>query len=493
LKMSFLTCLTCQLAFYESESQKVHYKSDWHKYNLKRKIVQLPPVSVEEFKAKVEAQQALVKKDKENDSVIGVGCKICNKKFRSYNAYTSHLNSKKHKDAEKKELQVIQTQISSEELDVDKDEELTDKEKYEIMESKKLKAVTEARNMINQPILTKRDPDAVSKKKKQGEIRRRRWCEEQMRLVVDLKETQETDEDQWEDDDDEDWEDISDSEDFSDVQSEKQSVVSETSDVSGIMSRIKYDSDADIASIGSQIDKCEHREIGLRECLFCPQLFASADDKIVHMSHKHSFFIPELQYVSQLDSLLIYLGYKIGVGNVCIWCNCEKFLSLDAVRSHMIDKGHTKMFVDGEASLEFADFYDFSSTYDDDEEDENMEVVAVEDQIFQSSSSLKSDEEEFEMILPSGARIGNRKLMRYYKQNYPTVDRGFVSRGFRVNKLMNKYQLSGWAPMSAKTAAVKKFRRDIKYVQHMKNKYSEKLATNNNKTMMKHFRCQVMF
>ena len=58
--MSFLTCLTCQLAFYESESQKVHYKSDWHKYNLKRKIVQLPPVSVEEFKAKVEAQQALV-------------------------------------------------------------------------------------------------------------------------------------------------------------------------------------------------------------------------------------------------------------------------------------------------------------------------------------------------------------------------------------------------------------------------------------------------
>ena len=32
------------------------------------------------------------------------------------------------------------------------------------MESKKLKAVTEARNMINQPILTKRDPDAVSKK-----------------------------------------------------------------------------------------------------------------------------------------------------------------------------------------------------------------------------------------------------------------------------------------------------------------------------------------
>ena len=35
-----------------------------------------------------------------------------------------------------------------------------------------------------------------------------------MRLVVDLKEAQETDEDQWEDDDDEDWEDISDSEGF---------------------------------------------------------------------------------------------------------------------------------------------------------------------------------------------------------------------------------------------------------------------------------------
>lgn len=51
----------------------------------------------------------------------------------------------------------------------------------------------------------------------------------------------------------------------------------------------------------------------------------------------------------------------MGAGNVCLWCN-EKgrsFYSAEAVQSHMTDKSHCKLFTDGDAALEFADFFDF--------------------------------------------------------------------------------------------------------------------------------------
>ena len=56
------TCITCQVAFINAEIQRHHYKSDWHRYNLKRKVVGLPPVTVENFQARAADQKALVRK-----------------------------------------------------------------------------------------------------------------------------------------------------------------------------------------------------------------------------------------------------------------------------------------------------------------------------------------------------------------------------------------------------------------------------------------------
>ena len=55
------------------------------------------------------------------------------------------------------------------------------------------------------------------------------------------------------------------------------------------------------------------------------------------MSEKHSFFLPDLEYLIDLEGLLKYLGAKIGQGHLCIWCDEKKtaFQSLDAVRKHM--------------------------------------------------------------------------------------------------------------------------------------------------------------
>lgn len=39
------TCLTCSLGFMQADHQRSHYSSDLHRYNAKRKVAGLPPVS----------------------------------------------------------------------------------------------------------------------------------------------------------------------------------------------------------------------------------------------------------------------------------------------------------------------------------------------------------------------------------------------------------------------------------------------------------------
>ena len=91
---------------------------------------------------------------------------------------------------------------------------------------------------------------------------------------------------------------------------------------------------------------------------------------------------------------------------MCLWCNERKsaFQSFSAVRKHMSDKGHSKMLHEGAALIEYADFYDYTSSYPEPEGDEEVEVDAI-------------DDDGFELVLPSGAKVGHRSLARYYKQS----------------------------------------------------------------------------
>jgi pre-60S factor REI1 len=36
--MPTITCNACNAAFEEEEDQRLHYRSEWHRYNLKRKV-----------------------------------------------------------------------------------------------------------------------------------------------------------------------------------------------------------------------------------------------------------------------------------------------------------------------------------------------------------------------------------------------------------------------------------------------------------------------
>lgn len=42
-------CSSCQFHLHEEKEYKMHYKSDFHRYNIKRKLLELAPVSNEQF------------------------------------------------------------------------------------------------------------------------------------------------------------------------------------------------------------------------------------------------------------------------------------------------------------------------------------------------------------------------------------------------------------------------------------------------------------
>uniref|UniRef100_A0A8C8DP99 Zinc finger protein 622 n=2 Tax=Oryzias sinensis TaxID=183150 RepID=A0A8C8DP99_9TELE len=180
------------------------------------------------------------------------------------------------------------------------------------------------------------------------------------------------------------------------------------------------------------------------DCLFCPHHSKSLLKNVAHMTKVHGFFLPDVEFLVDLRGLIRYLGEKVGAGNVCLWCN-EKgrsFYSTEAVQSHMTDKSHCKLFTDGDAALEFADFYDFRSSYPDRKEGEKEEEA---DEELPDDGNLEYDEDTLELTLPSGAKVGHRSLVRYYKQRFGTQRALVLTHNTKaVGRVLRQYKALGW-------------------------------------------------
>ena len=62
-------CICCRVAFESPEEHRTHYQSDWHCYNLKRKVAKLPPLTQPEFverKKTADDEKAAQKNKKRN-------------------------------------------------------------------------------------------------------------------------------------------------------------------------------------------------------------------------------------------------------------------------------------------------------------------------------------------------------------------------------------------------------------------------------------------
>ncbi|XWS70589.1 hypothetical protein CRYUN_Cryun03dG0059900 [Craigia yunnanensis] len=92
--MPGLTCNACNIEFVDDSEQKLHYKSDWHRYNLKRKVAGVPGVTEALFLAR---QSTLAQeKDEHNETPMLYSCGLCSKGYRSSKAYSQHLKSRAH-------------------------------------------------------------------------------------------------------------------------------------------------------------------------------------------------------------------------------------------------------------------------------------------------------------------------------------------------------------------------------------------------------------
>ena len=381
--MPMFTCITCRVSFADSDIQRRHYKTDWHRYNLKRKVAEMPPVTAEVFQQKVLAQKAEVEAQQQSKTK-SLHCQLCNKTFSSENAHSNHLSSKKHKDLE------------------------------------------------------------ANKAKKQGSL----ITESQLSKNFKRKDSKETDQ--------------------QNTESENAESLSHNGD---------DDDDDD--------DDIEEDTLEVTDCLFCPHHSVSLEENLKHMTRSHSFFIPDLEYVVDLKGLVTYLCEKVGMGNMCLYCNDKgkSFFSLEAVQSHMVDKGHTKMNYEGDAVLEYADFYDFSSSYPDYNPDEENEG----DEIQGRDGTLAVNEQTLELCLPSGAKIGHRDMRHIYKQNLPP-ERSHHSKV--IQSIMADYKALGWHGTIASAARQKVKDVRLRNVQQAKRNVDISVKANR---MQKHFRPQVVF
>jgi hypothetical protein len=91
-------CSTSGTYFVDKESLAEHYKSDFHRYNLKRKVAGLPPVTKEWFDSR-KAQLSSVSTTTVQKIWFDP---LTRKKFSTENTYQAHVRSKKYQDLVKK-------------------------------------------------------------------------------------------------------------------------------------------------------------------------------------------------------------------------------------------------------------------------------------------------------------------------------------------------------------------------------------------------------
>nr|XP_056710504.1 cytoplasmic 60S subunit biogenesis factor ZNF622 [Euleptes europaea] len=472
--MASYTCITCRVAFTDADVQRAHYKTDWHRYNLKRKVAAMPPVTAEDFQERVLAQRAGLEQQSQASATY---CTACSKRFSNFSAYENHLKSKKHLELEKKAVQAVSKKVELlNEKNLEKgltlDNASKDTMNAAIQQAIKAQPSSSPKKTSLSPSQAAGSPvTAESYRSQRSRERvekppRVQWFEQQAKKL-----TKESDEEGEEEEEGNSWEDIDSDEDAESAE--------ETMEGNG--------EEAGESMAGQ--DHLRPKAIPVTDCLFCSHHSSSLMKNVSHMTKVHSFFIPDIEYLVDLRELIKYLGEKVGVGKICLWCNekGKSFYTTESVQAHMNDKSHCKLFTEGDAALEFADFYDFRSSYPDYQEGEDVEVSKE----LPSEKNLEYDDESMELILPSGARIGHRSLMRYYKQRFGSSQAVAVSKNKqRVGRVVQQYKALGW---TGSTGAALAHERDMQYLQRMKAKWMLKTGMQNNATKQRHFRMQVRF
>lgn len=181
------------------------------------------------------------------------------------------------------------------------------------------------------------------------------------------------------------------------------------------------------------------KRLTLEDCLFCNQKSVDFESNMTHMTKEHSLFIPDIEYVKDLQGLIKYLGEKVSIGNICLYCNGKgrSFHTLEAVQAHMTALSHCKILYDNNEE-EYEDYYDFSSDYANKDENTTTTVATIDPNI---KSQVQLSDDGNMMVFANGKSIGHRTLSLYYRQHYKLPE---TRESVLVNQLMSQYRLLGW-------------------------------------------------
>ena len=190
-------------------------------------------------------------------------------------------------------------------------------------------------------------------------------------------------------------------------------------------------------------------EIDPCQSLFCSHTSLSPEANARFLQDTYGFFLPDREYLVDLEGLLGYCHEKLRIGRTCLYCE-KQFATGAATIQHAIDASHTKLRYDPDVDLhEYDVFYDFAAADaaflgevettaaadndvevegdddDDDNEEDNWEDVDddedgddwCEGYREQVTRSMGLDVTPLgELIFPDGRIVGHRNLRRYYKQ-----------------------------------------------------------------------------
>lgn len=277
-------------------------QSDWHRYNLKRRVASLPPLTSEIFAEKVLANKASAAATAARASFEKV-CPACTKTYYSENAYQNHLGSQKHKAqvARMRAHEIMRDDAETGSMmssTVSLGEPLETASTVSAADTTDLPSVTEGLRSVQisdkpAPALPRDDATPSSSTTTAGP-------------------TKETDE--------------------------------------------------------------ELVEVRLNQCLFCN---ASSDDinsNLKHMSKQHGMFLPERDYLVDLEGLFTHLHEVIYDLHQCLFCKQTKH-TISGVQTHMRDRGHCMIaYSTEEEMLDIGEYYDFRSTYSDEESEDEEDA-----------------------------------------------------------------------------------------------------------------------
>lgn len=308
------------------------------RYNLKRRVASLPPISSEVFTEKVLQARASTTAEAERAG-FQKECTVCQRTYYSENSYQNHVGSQKHRAKEAAQLRgqngpainaddassVISSTFSLGDpvssvksgLDSDAEEEFS-----HIVEGMKTTGIQDRPSPVKRPS----NPHLVAVVDQQDEVMTSQSTSEQQPSTVTP-------------------------------------VPPKANGATPVLS--------------------------IKSCLFCNQEAQDLASNVAHMERSHGMFIPEKQYLVDLEGLLASLQQRIQEFHECLVCGRVKSNAF-AAQTHMRDTGHCKIpYTTEEEQLEIGEFYDFRGTYSDDGED------------------MDSDDEE--STYNGGARLGGKR------------------------------------------------------------------------------------